>query len=128
MCECSPTHRESKPAASAARAAVAASIVASLIKMFAPNCIALLGSAGTSATNLSSGRLQRQRDERREMAIRYGFMGGHGADSADFARAAEEAGADAIAWGESPTQFPDPYIGMARAAHSTRRARLGTVM
>jgi alkanesulfonate monooxygenase SsuD/methylene tetrahydromethanopterin reductase-like flavin-dependent oxidoreductase (luciferase family) len=60
--------------------------------------------------------------------IRYGFMGGHGIDSSEFARAAEALGADAVAWGESPTQFNDPYIGMSLAAQVTSRARLGTVM
>jgi 5,10-methylenetetrahydromethanopterin reductase len=55
-------------------------------------------------------------------------MGGHGIDSSEFARVAESVGADAVAWGESPTQFSDPYIGMSLAAQATTRPRLGTVM
>src|SRR4051812_16179862 len=59
--------------------------------------------------------------------VRYGFVG-VGEVGGEFARQAEELGADALGWGESPTQFHDPYIGMALSARSTRRVLLGTVM
>jgi alkanesulfonate monooxygenase SsuD/methylene tetrahydromethanopterin reductase-like flavin-dependent oxidoreductase (luciferase family) len=53
---------------------------------------------------------------------------GVGVDGEDFARTSEALGADALAWGESPTQFVDPYIGMALTAKATERVLLGTVM
>jgi alkanesulfonate monooxygenase SsuD/methylene tetrahydromethanopterin reductase-like flavin-dependent oxidoreductase (luciferase family) len=49
-------------------------------------------------------------------------------DAEEFARAAEEMGADALGYGESPSQFRDPYIRMARAAQLTKRILMGTVV
>jgi len=59
--------------------------------------------------------------------IRFGFFGGPQND-ADFCAMAEDLGVDALAWGESPVQFPDPYLCMLQAAQRTKRALLGTVV
>src|SRR4051794_30855164 len=53
---------------------------------------------------------------------------GVGVDGEEFARTSEALGADALAWGESPTQFHDPYLSMALTAKATDRVLLGTVM
>jgi alkanesulfonate monooxygenase SsuD/methylene tetrahydromethanopterin reductase-like flavin-dependent oxidoreductase (luciferase family) len=58
--------------------------------------------------------------------LRFGFVAA-GTDF-EFARAAEELGAELLSWGESPTQFPDPYIMAARTAAVTTRALLGPVV
>ena len=59
--------------------------------------------------------------------IRFGFFGGPQND-AEFCSMAEDLGVDALAWGESPVQFPDPYLCMLQAAQRTKRALLGTVV
>lgn len=58
--------------------------------------------------------------------LRFGFVAA-GTDF-EFARAAEELGADLLSWGESPTQYPDPYIMAAQTAAVTTRALLGPVV
>ncbi len=59
--------------------------------------------------------------------IRFGFFGGPHND-VEFCKMAEDLGVDALAWGESPTQFPDPYLCMLQAAQHTTRALLGTIV
>ena len=59
--------------------------------------------------------------------IRFGFFGGPHND-VEFCKMAEDLGVDALAWGESPVQFPDPYLCMLQAAQHTTRALLGTVV
>jgi alkanesulfonate monooxygenase SsuD/methylene tetrahydromethanopterin reductase-like flavin-dependent oxidoreductase (luciferase family) len=49
-------------------------------------------------------------------------------NSTEFCAHCEELGVDGLTWGESPTQFPDPYTQMARAALVTDRVLLGTVV
>lgn len=60
-------------------------------------------------------------------ALRFGYMGGP-SDGDDFARAAEDHGADLLGYGESPSQFADPYVRMATAARVTSRIHMGTVV
>jgi len=59
--------------------------------------------------------------------IRFGFFGGPHNDYA-FCKMADDLGVDALAWGESPVQFPDPYLCMLQAAQHTKTALLGTVV
>jgi alkanesulfonate monooxygenase SsuD/methylene tetrahydromethanopterin reductase-like flavin-dependent oxidoreductase (luciferase family) len=59
--------------------------------------------------------------------IRFGFFGGPHNDY-EFCQMAEGLGVDALAWGESPVQFPDPYLCMLQAAQHTKTALLGTVV
>lgn len=59
--------------------------------------------------------------------LRFGFFGGPHND-VEFCRMAEDLGVDALAWGESPVQFPDPYLCMLQAAQHTHRVLLGTVV
>jgi alkanesulfonate monooxygenase SsuD/methylene tetrahydromethanopterin reductase-like flavin-dependent oxidoreductase (luciferase family) len=59
--------------------------------------------------------------------IRFGFFGGPHND-VEFCKMAEDLGVDALAWGESPVQFPDPYLCMLQAAQHTKTALLGTVV
>lgn len=59
--------------------------------------------------------------------LRFGFFGGPHNDT-EFCRTAENLGVDALAWGESPTQFSDPYLCMLQTAQQTKTALLGTVV
>lgn len=59
--------------------------------------------------------------------IRFGFFGGP-QNEIEFYKLADALGVDALAWGESPTQFPDPYLSMLQAAEHARSALLGTVV
>jgi alkanesulfonate monooxygenase SsuD/methylene tetrahydromethanopterin reductase-like flavin-dependent oxidoreductase (luciferase family) len=59
--------------------------------------------------------------------IRFGYFGGPHNDY-DFCKMAEDLGVDALAWGESPTQFADPHLCMLQAAQHTKTALLGTVV
>lgn len=59
--------------------------------------------------------------------IRFGFFGGPHNDY-EFCAMAERLGVDALAWGESPVQFADPYLCMLQAAQHTKTALLGTVV
>jgi alkanesulfonate monooxygenase SsuD/methylene tetrahydromethanopterin reductase-like flavin-dependent oxidoreductase (luciferase family) len=59
--------------------------------------------------------------------IRFGFFGGP-QNEIEFYKMADGLGVDALAWGESPTQFPDPYLCMLQAAQHTKSALLGTVV
>ncbi len=59
--------------------------------------------------------------------IRYGYFGTQG-DGGEFWQLAENLGVDALAWGESPTQFADPYLGMLRASQLTKKVMMGTVV
>ena len=56
--------------------------------------------------------------------IRFGFFGGP-QNEIEFYKMADGLGVDALAWGESPTQFPDPYLCMLQAAQHTKSALLG---
>lgn len=59
--------------------------------------------------------------------IRFGFFGGPHND-VEFCKLSEQLGVDALAWGESPAQFSDPYLCMLQAAQHTKRVLLGTVV
>lgn len=59
--------------------------------------------------------------------IRFGYFGGPQND-VEFCKMAEDLGVDALAWGESPIQFADPYLCMLQAAQHTKRVLLGTVV
>lgn len=62
-----------------------------------------------------------------QQRIRFGYFGGPQND-VEFCKMAEDLGVDALAWGESPIQFADPYLCMLRAAQQTKRVLLGTVV
>ena len=64
----------------------------------------------------------------RSTDIRFGFFGHTEGEDDEFDRVAEQVNVDVLAWGESPTQMVDPYLGMALAASATTRPMLGTVM